>query len=50
MARYRVRYVSHAAELRQLPRSLHVAFDAKVDDLDRNPYWMNCKPLPHSFA
>lgn len=39
MARYRVRYVSHAAEqLRQMPRSLRVALDAKVEDLERDPY------------
>jgi hypothetical protein len=39
MARYRVRYVSYAAEqLRQMPRSLRAALDAKVDDLERDPY------------
>jgi hypothetical protein len=38
MARYRVRYVTYAAEqLRQLPRSLRTAFDVKVDDLERDP-------------
>ncbi len=33
MGSYRVRYVSYADEqLRQLPRSLRVAFDARVQD------------------
>ncbi|MGH3870243.1 MAG: type II toxin-antitoxin system RelE family toxin [Pseudonocardiaceae bacterium] len=39
MARYRVRYVTHAADqLNQLPRSMQAAFDARVDDLKRDPY------------
>lgn len=39
MARYRVRYVSYAAEqLSQLPRSLRTAFDARVEDLKDDPY------------
>jgi mRNA-degrading endonuclease RelE of RelBE toxin-antitoxin system len=39
MARYRVRYVSYAAEqMSQLPRSLRTAFDARVEDLKRDPY------------
>lgn len=39
MARYRLRYVSHAAEqLRQMPRSLRVALDAKLSDLKGDPY------------
>ncbi len=38
MAQYRIRYVSHAEEqLRQLPRSLRTAFDAKIEDLKRGP-------------
>jgi hypothetical protein len=39
MARYRIRYVTYAAEqLCQLPRLLRIAFDAKVDNLERDPY------------
>ena len=39
MARYRVRYVSYAAEqLSQLPRSLRTAFDVEAEDLKRDPY------------
>ena len=39
MAQYRVRYVTYAAEqLAQLPRSMRAAFDAKVSDLERDPY------------
>lgn len=39
MARYRVRYVSYAAEqMGQMPRSLRIALDAKVHDLERDPY------------
>jgi hypothetical protein len=39
MARYRVRYVSYAAEqLSQLPRSLRTAFDARAEDLKQDPY------------
>lgn len=38
MARYRVRYVSYAAEqLDQLPPSLRTGFDARVDDLTHDP-------------
>ncbi|HET9256916.1 MAG TPA: hypothetical protein VFO16_17210 [Pseudonocardiaceae bacterium] len=39
MAQYRVRYVTYAAEqLDQLPRSMRTAFDARVGDLERDPY------------
>ncbi|MEO7193331.1 MAG: hypothetical protein ABIZ05_00670 [Pseudonocardiaceae bacterium] len=39
MARYRLRYVTYAAEqLRYMPRSLHAAFAARIDDLERDPY------------
>jgi hypothetical protein len=39
MARYRIRYVSYAAEqLSQLPRSLSTAFGARIEDLKRGPY------------
>ena len=39
MARYRVRYVTHAAQQRkQLPRSMHTAFDARVKELECDPY------------
>ncbi|MDQ3763513.1 MAG: hypothetical protein M3460_18355 [Actinomycetota bacterium] len=39
MAPYRVRYVTHAAEQRkQVPRSMHTAFDARMEDLERDPY------------
>ncbi len=39
MARYRVRYVSYAAEqLSQLPRSFRITFEARVEDLKRDPY------------
>ncbi len=39
MARYRVRYVSYAAEQQsRLPRSLRTEFDASVEDLARDPY------------
>ena len=39
MARYQVRYVTYAAEqLNQMPRSLRIAFDARIDDLERAPY------------
>ncbi|MGH3764339.1 MAG: hypothetical protein ACRDTX_04205 [Pseudonocardiaceae bacterium] len=39
MARYRVRYVTYATEqLDQLPRSMRTAFDARVGDLERDPY------------
>lgn len=39
MARYRVRYADYAAEqLSRLPRSLRTEFDARVDDLARDPY------------
>ncbi len=39
MARYRVRYVSYAAEqLNQLLRSWRTSFDARVDDLKCDPY------------
>jgi hypothetical protein len=39
MARSRVRYVSCTDEqLSQLPHSLRTAFDAKVEDLTRDPY------------
>lgn len=38
LARYQVRYVSHAAEqLRQMPRSLRIVWEAKVEDLERAP-------------
>ena len=39
MTRYRVRYVSYANEqLSRLPRSLRTAFDARVEDLQDDPY------------
>lgn len=39
MGPYRVRYVSYAAEqLRQLSQSVRLAFDARVQDLEREPY------------
>lgn len=39
MGPYRVRYVSYAAEqLCQLPQSVRLAFDARVQDLERAPY------------
>ena len=39
MARYRLRYVTYAAEQRcHMPRSLRAAFDARIEDIERNPY------------
>ncbi|MGH3695933.1 MAG: hypothetical protein ACRDRX_18400 [Pseudonocardiaceae bacterium] len=39
MARYCVRYVSYAEEqLSRLPRALRTEFDARVEDLARDPY------------
>ena len=39
MARYRVRCVTEAANQRDhLPRSARTAFDARVVDLERDPY------------
>ncbi len=39
MARYRLRYVTYPAEqLRHLPRSLRAAYDARIEDLERDPY------------
>lgn len=39
MARYRVRYVSYAAEqLGRLPRSVRAEFDGRLEDLARDPY------------
>ncbi|MCA1671143.1 MAG: hypothetical protein LC799_02685 [Actinobacteria bacterium] len=39
MARYRLRYVTHAAEqVRHLPSSLRTAYDARAEDLERHPY------------
>lgn len=39
MGRYRVRYVDYAGEQRrQLPPSVRTAFDAKIENLKRDPY------------
>jgi mRNA-degrading endonuclease RelE of RelBE toxin-antitoxin system len=39
MGRYRVRYVDYAGEQRrQLPPSVRTAFDAKIEDLKKDPY------------